>query len=208
MQTISFENVADQWLTLKKMQVKPSTFVKYQTIWEVRLKPSFGQYQLVEISEEAVMTFFLDQMEKTSGRLLQTMCYLLKAMLGYARHKYGQPTISFNYIKLPPAKMRTSTLSHDEEVRLDEYCFSHCNDTSIGILLGLYGGLRIGEICGLKWADIDLEEGLIYVQRTIQRIFDTSSTKKTQVVILDPKTPSSQRIVPLTDFMNQFLKKY
>lgn len=64
MQTISFENVADQWLTLKKMQVKPSTFVKYQTIWEVRLKPSFGQYQLVEISEEAVMTFFLDQMEK------------------------------------------------------------------------------------------------------------------------------------------------
>ena len=208
MQTISFENVADQWLTLKKMQVKPSTFVKYQTIWEVHLKPSFGQYQLVEISEEAVMTFFLDQMEKTSGSLLQTMRYLLKAMLGYARHKYGQPTISFNYIKLPPAKMRTSTLSHDEEVRLDEYCFSHCNDTSIGILLGLYGGLRIGEICGLKWADIDLEEGLIYVQRTIQRISDTSSTKKTQVVILDPKTPSSQRIVPLTDFMNQFLKKY
>lgn len=208
MQTISFENVADQWLTLKKMQVKPSAFVKYQTIWEVRLIPSFGQYQLVEISEEAVMTFFLDQMEKTSGSLLQTMRYLLKAMLGYARHKYGQPTISFNYIKLPPAKMRTSTLSHDEEVRLDEYCFSHCNDTSIGILLGLYGGLRIGEICGLKWADIDLEEGLIYVQRTIQRISDTSSTKKTQVVILDPKTPSSQRIVPLTDFMNQFLKKY
>ena len=208
MQTISFENVADQWLTLKKMQVKPSTFVKYQTIWEVHLKPSFGQYQLLEISEEAVMTFFLDQMEKTSGSLLQTMRYLLKAMLGYARHKYGQPTISFNYIKLPLAKMRTSTLSHDEEVRLDEYCFSHCNDTSIGILLGLYGGLRIGEICGLKWADIDLEEGLIYVQRTIQRISDTSSTKKTQVVILDPKTPSSQRIVPLTDFMNQFLKKY
>lgn len=208
MQTISFENVADQWLTLKKMQVKPSTFVKYQTIWEVRLKPSFGQYQLVEISEEAVMTFFLDQMEKTSGSLLQTMRYLLKAMLGYARHKYGQPTISFNYIKLPPAKMRTSTLSHDEEARLDEYWFSHCNDTSIGILLGLYGGLRIGEICGLKWADIDLEEGLIYVQRTIQRISDTSSSKKTQVVILDPKTPSSQRIVPLTDFMNQFLKKY
>ena len=77
------------------------------------------------------------------------------------------------------------------------------------ILLSLYGGFRVGEVAGLKWEDIDFETGIVSVNRTIERLKnnDNNSTK-TQLMELEPKTSTSKRLVPLPDFIMNYVKSY
>lgn len=68
-------------------------------------------------------------------------------------------------------------------------------------MLGLYEGLCLGEVCALKWEDIDLEEGVIHINKTVQRLENINSQlTKTQVMIFKPKTQSSYRDVMMPDF--------
>lgn len=70
---------------------------------------------------------------------------------------------------------------------------------SLGIYISLSTGLRIGEICALKWSDIDVADGTITVQRTIERIYVVEGEKKhTELVINTPKTVNSCREIPMS----------
>ena len=70
-------------------------------------------------------------------------------------------------------------------------------------MLALYGGLRIGEICALQWKDFNFEEGTVSVSKTIIRIKNTenNAVTKTKVIIQEPKTEHSKRIIPLPDVL-------
>ena len=61
----------------------------------------------------------------------------------------------------------------------------------------MFTGLRIGEICALKWSDIDLNETILHVNKTVQRITSSNGSKKTKVIITSPKSESSVRDIPL-----------
>ena len=74
-------------------------------------------------------------------------------------------------------------------------------------MLGLYAGLRLGEVCALKWEDIDLEEGVIHINKTVQRLENINrQLTKTQVMIFKPKTQSSYRDVMMPDFLTEYIK--
>ena len=73
------------------------------------------------------------------------------------------------------------------------------NPSKIGILLSLYTGLRLGELCGLQWKDINLSKGTIYVNKTIQRIEKEDGS--TFMLIDSPKTISSERMIPIPSFL-------
>lgn len=81
---------------------------------------------------------------------------------------------------------------------------------AVGIKLCMYTGLRIGEISGLRWEDIDFEKELMHISRTVLRIEDTSpeGEKKTKLVIASPKTKTSDRQIPIPHFMIRELKKW
>lgn len=71
------------------------------------------------------------------------------------------------------------------------------------MLLGLYTGMRLGEICALKWADIDWERRTITVQRTVQRVARTvpNDSGRTMLMIGSPKSTRSQRVLPIPEFL-------
>ena len=79
------------------------------------------------------------------------------------------------------------------------------NNTNIAIFLCLFTGLRVGELCGLKWEDIDFDNAVLSVKRTVQRV---SKNGKSQVIIETPKSRTSVRIVPIPDFVLNVLKNY
>ena len=83
---------------------------------------------------------------------------------------------------------------------------SNLNLPNLCILLCLYTGLRVGEICGLKWEDIDIKNGCLFVARTVERI--SLGNGKTMIVIEPPKTESSIRKVYIPLFIVALLKKY
>ena len=78
---------------------------------------------------------------------------------------------------------------------------------SLGIVMALHTGMRIGEICALKWEDIDLPGKIIHVRHTLQRIQTFGTVKKTKIVITEPKSVSSVRDIPITDCLMTLLKK-
>lgn len=84
------------------------------------------------------------------------------------------------------------------------------NLRNLSILLGLFLGIRIGEICGLKWNDIDFTNNTISINRTAQRIKNLEKNKinKTKLIVTKPKTESSIRVIPLPKILIPILKEY
>lgn len=100
-------------------------------------------------------------------------------------------------------KKQTNVLNAFERKSLENYLLHNQNNTNISVLLCLFTGLRIGELCGLKWGDIDFQNETISGQRTVQIV---NKHGKSEVVIGSPKSKSSVRIVPVPDFLLAFLK--
>jgi integrase len=91
-------------------------------------------------------------------------------------------------------------LSHTEQQRLNRYLYENLSLCNLGILLCLYTGLRVGEICALKWKDIVFEEHYLHVHQTMQRIQKKNNgEKKTEILIAPPKSDCSVRNVPIPD---------
>lgn len=108
-------------------------------------------------------------------------------------------------VRLPQEKSHSMTpLSAVEQNRLRTYVLSNPTPRKLGLLLGIESGLRIGEVCGLKWNDFDLKTGTVQIKRTVSRI--SCGDGHTKIVIQTPKTRTSRREIPLSKHMVQALK--
>jgi len=209
MQEKYFNEVSKEWLHIKGLSIKHSTLEKYEFIISKHLDQKFNYYVLSDINEELIMNYFHDLMSNDNYSLstLKTIRYVLKAILDYAQAKYSVSRINFNFIKLGKINKKYKALTIQQRELLETYCFQHCDNISVVILLSLYGGCRIGEVAGLKWEDIDFNIGIICINRTIERL-KSKDKSKTELMVLDPKTTTSKRIVPLPDFIIDYLKLY
>ena len=99
-------------------------------------------------------------------------------------------------------------LSVSEQSVLTEYLLDDMDFIKLGIYLSLFTGIRIGELCALKWENINLYEKMLYVKKTMQRIQTYDMLQKTKVIISSPKSACSLREIPLPDFLCNMLKKY
>lgn len=89
--------------------------------------------------------------------------------------------------------------------KIEDYCIKSEDLRDLGILLSLYAGLRIGEVCALKWENIDFENKLIDVTHTLQRVY--VGKRDTKVIYTTPKTPKSIRKIPLSKLLYNRLKE-
>ena len=101
--------------------------------------------------------------------------------------------------------VKEKVFTKEEQDRLIRAILDHLNYRTMGILLCLNCGLRIGEICALKWGDFDFETGCISISKTIQRVYNALENPKTKIIISSPKTSSSNRVIPLSDRMLEIL---
>ena len=111
-------------------------------------------------------------------------------------------------IKFPTerAMLRMEILDIENHRRLLQHLQEQPSLQNLGIYMSLTTGMRIGEICALKWADIDLSAGIISVRRTIERIYTIENgVRHTELVIGSPKTPRSNRQIPITGDLSALL---
>ncbi len=94
-----------------------------------------------------------------------------------------------------------------EQSKLNNYLIFNPTVTNVGILLSSATGIRIGELCALKWENIDLEKGIISIKNTAQRIKNIGGESSTKLVITPPKSSSSVREIPLPEFIIPLLSK-
>jgi len=96
------------------------------------------------------------------------------------------------------------------EQRLIENAISHSEDIrTLGILLTFYTGIRLGELCALKWSDFDYEAGTMSVTKTVTRVKNMQGGNcKTKLLVGAPKSQKSMRKIPLPAFLLDMHKKY
>ena len=102
-------------------------------------------------------------------------------------------------------KKKITILSRTDQKSIMNYILSNDNQKYCGIILSLMTGLRIGELCALKWSDIDLKKRIIVVNKTLQRICEKG--KKSKITITTPKTSNSLREIPISNTLYDFLIK-
>jgi integrase len=200
------------WLPDKKRFIKESTYATYCVAVTNHLIPRFGDLRIQEITEDIIQEVTLNLLQR--GRLegkgglsiktVKDLLVILKHSLNDARKALGYPSLSFD-VRLPRAPKYSygKILSLSEMQRLVNEITSDLNNKNAGIIVALYTGLRIGEICALQWKDIDLKCGILKINKTVQRIYlkPPFETPYTKVLLGTPKTSNSLRVVPLSSFM-------
>ena len=194
-----FSKIVALWKEDKKQYVKRSTFAAYTLLIENHILPSFGEMALVE--EQDVQTFVFRKLnEGLSHKTIKDILIVLKMIL-----RFGVKNQMTEYrqidIKFPTERDKHSIdiLSRSHQKQIMEYIRLHFTFKNLGIYICLRAGMRIGEICALTWDDLDVENGIIHVRKTIQRIYVIEEHRKYTEVILDtPKTKNSIREIPMT----------
>ena len=187
------------WKEDKRQYVKRSTFSAYTLLIENHILPSFGNKTLIE--EQNVQSFEFRELDKgLSHKTIKDILIVLKMIL-----RFGVKNKLIEYrqidIKFPTERDKHSIdiLSRSHHRQIMEYIKSHFTFKNLGIYICLSAGMRIGEICALTWEDLDIENGIIHVQKTIQRIYIVEDDRKHTEIILDtPKTKNSIREIPMT----------
>ena len=99
-------------------------------------------------------------------------------------------------------------LSKHEQNKLTNYVLENLTNRNMGLLISLYSGLRIGELCALQWNDIDFKKNILSVNKTIQRVYIKDKDKNiSKVIITTPKTKNANREIPINKEFLELLKK-
>ncbi|HEY1054139.1 MAG TPA: tyrosine-type recombinase/integrase [Emticicia sp.] len=203
----TISEIINLWKTDKKQYVKKSTFSAYMLLAENHLIPTFGT--LTDLSEAEVQLFVFQKLEQgLSHKTIKDILIVLKMALKFgAKHKL------INYqpydIKYPTEreKQNIEVFSRAHQKKLMYYIQEHFTFRNLGVYICLCSGMRIGEICALTWEDIDTDNGIIYIRRTIQRIYNIEENiRKTELILDTPKTKNSIREIPMNRELMKMLK--
>ena len=202
---MKLEAIITEWLQFKKISIKESTYFRYVYIIDQYILPYFKEFKMEELIEYNFNTYIEKLLEYLSPSSVKNTISIFKSILKFSQSKYGY-MFNFDFIAIP--KIHTEelrVLSKREKSKLEKYCINGNTLRDIGILVCLNTGLRIGEICALKWECIDLEKHCITVKRTMQRIYNKND-KKSAVKIDIPKTQKSIRTIPISTKLYNILK--
>ena len=209
---ITFSEISEQWLYSVRQGVKESTFAHYQYTLRHYLQPVFGDFKVSALSEKileqgllAVITPANGKQKALGATMAQECLSMLRRICKYAAHFHLIRPLEIT-VKLPQKTPKVLLpFTTEEQKKLQTFVMESPTSRKIGLLLGFKLGLRIGEICGLKWGDFDLSEGVVTIQRTVTRI--SCGNGHTKVLVQSPKTKSSRREIPLPKLLLRTLKQ-
>lgn len=208
---LTFKDLYKSWVVYKRQFVKKSSLSSYQLLIENHLLPVFGEAKHIE--DQLIQDFVLDKiLGGLSQKTVKDIIIVLKMILKYGvKHKLWKEVPVFDIIY--PAdhdKKSIDVLSKADYKKAKDYIKENLTFRNLGVLICLSTGLRIGEICALKWSDIDIQEGVLHVQRTIQRIYsiDEDGKRHTELIIDSPKTKNSYRDIPLSPDLIKIFKAF
>jgi integrase len=201
--------VIDLWKADKKQYVKKSSYAAYLLLTENHLLPAFGQKK--EIEETDVQAFVLQKLDSgLSQKTIKDILIVLKMILKFGEKKKWTTYTPFD-IQFPTVRESQSmeVLSRADQKKIMNYIQEHFTFRNLGVYICLSAGMRIGEVCALTWEDVDTDNGIINVRRTIQRIYVIEDgMRRTELILDTPKTKNSIREIPLSKDLLRILKPF
>lgn len=201
---IVLEYVCEDWLLSKKLYVKESTYCRYHNILYNHILPLILSSKLSNKTIQAYLYSLIKQ--GYSEKTVRDIWGIMKNFMSFSIKKGVNLSIDISQINIKKRKVEVRYLEIEEQKKLCSYLLENLNYKNFGILLALYTGIRIGELCALKWEDIDLRSNTLSVTKTLIRIpevIEEKSTKKTKVIITKPKSDDSIRDIPIPNFLSK-----
>lgn len=212
--SITLEELAPIWLTDIRIRVKESTYTRYYRNVHRYILPHLGEVSLAALDSLQINDFarllLTEGGIRGSGLAPKTVSDILSTLNSILQYGQlgGYACAPAYRIRIPHSPSQAVTLPASSRMLLEKLLLSRRDTTGIGIMLSLFTGLRIGELCGLRWEDIDLKEKTLSVCRTVERIADLDAPgKRTKLIVSEPKTANSYRQIPLPDFLAEILQK-
>ena len=210
-QNISFAMALDMWLLSNKVHIKHSTFDKYSYIIERHIVPKLGDFPISTLNAVKINEFLNDKLnsggiessEPLAPSYVGTMSLIISSTIQFAANENYCSQLKNPIFKPSINSSSFHILERKDCIKLTNYIAQQTDETGLGILLALYMGLRIGEVCALKWEDIDFQKNLIWVRSTVSRV---KNGDKTEYIVDTPKTKSSIRLIPIPKKIIGFIK--
>lgn len=212
--SLEFSALAAEWMETQGALLKCSSVSKYRNILNNHLIPRFGDKHIMEITRDEVSAYMTElltsggtQRKGLSPKHVTGILSVLKTVLGYASdHKKIQAAnLRGISIRLPKKPLRV--LSVNEQHMLEKCLLDDMDLSGLGIMLCLYTGIRLGELCALKWQDISFSDRTLYIHSTMARIqMPGGADRKTRVIVTMPKSECSVRYIPIPDEIFEMLQ--
>ena len=198
-----------EWLiTYALPTVKQSTYISYESYVRLHLEPAFEAVKLSTLSIEQLQRFFNQKQQSLSAKTLRNIYNMLHACLDQAvinGHMLRNP---IQGVKLPAAhKKEISILSPVEQAALHTAASISPTLSAFGIIFTLSTGIRLGELIGLQWGDVDHFNRTIRIRRTVGRLQKIDEAGNlvpkvpgvptTEIVARSPKSANARRTIPL-----------
>ena len=206
----TFSEFAIQWLESVNKNCKLSTYVKYRNTINKHILPILGKYQLHQIETKEINAFCYEKLQNDtlSPKTIKDMLSIIKLIIKFAGN-FGVPcNCNFESISIKTNKCTVKGLTTIQSEKIKEFLTNNVNYVNVGILISFYTGVRIGELCALKFNDISFETDTMHIDKTMQRIQNfKGNAKKTDVIISSPKSECSIREIPVPRFIIDLIIK-
>lgn len=215
-----------EWLvTYALPTVKQSTYISYEGYVRIHLEPELGNVKLTALTTEQIQRFFNKKYRGYQGKkglspkTLKNMYNMFNATLEQAVINNRLIRNPLRGVKLPSVtKKEIGILSAEEQALLHSAANSSAELPAFGIIFTLSTGVRLGELIGFQWGDINMKKHSIRVRRTVGRlqkvdedgnlVAKETGKATTEIVIRSPKSITSQREIPLFDELWDGLMAY
>lgn len=206
---LTAKELFDAFLADRTPNVKPSTIYHYSYVIQRYFLPAFGGQRVERLTAKKLQTFLcgLRVGEKPlSAKSVHDIGILLRSALRFGVRELGVDKAVLDFQIPPSSAPHIEVFSEQELQKLALFCVNHPTALNVGILLALNTGLRLGEICALRWTDLDFANRTLKINRTVQRV---NMGGKTALTVGEPKTERSKRTVTIpTDMMKLLTTLY
>lgn len=206
-----FAYYCDEWFEAGKGRFKESTRVKYRTVLDKHIKPRLGGCFPPAFTAGLVEQFTTQLLleEELAPKTVRDILAVLRSILNYTAKQFpgAFPQVEIPYPK--ESKRETRVLTREEQTRFVAYLLEDMDECKFGVLLALLTGIRIGELCALRWKNVSLKENTIQITATMQRLEDLNPERKakTKILIGSPKSDTSARTIPISDYAAELCRK-
>lgn len=193
----------EAWLSLRLPDIKESTHQRYVLLIQMHIHPYLGDIRISNLTAEMLSGYIQSllkngRLNKPGGLAKKTVndiVSVLKSALKLAARKYAVDPGLFD-VKAPTVQQKpVETLEEWECELLSRSVLRNPTLSGAAYLVSLNTGLRLGELCGLRWVDLSGVERILAVNRTVLRLKNGSQTELT---VQPPKTAASRRKLPIT----------
>lgn len=186
---ILFNDAAEKWLTQIEKTRKYSTYIKYLKLYEGHIKDALQEVRISDISNDLIAEkiFEAECQRELTENMRHSIIALINQTLKYATEYFRCPTIKLSNKHPKDRSNHIEIINHSDQALLLKYLYQNLDVSKAGIILCMSTGLRLGEICSLKWEDIDLEQMVLHVNSTVQRIALLDQNTKTTLMTTPKK---------------------